>query len=376
MNNSAEMSSHELNVVIVGAGQAGAGLHLPAFRSCAGVRVVGICDPHLSKAREVARAAGVPGAYENLEQALDRGDVNVVSICAPPALHLPLARKALEAGCDVLLEKPMTVTLDEADELMAVHQKTGRKLCVVHQNKFTPGIRRMVEIVRSGEPGDVLQLHLSWLSNGDLDRMTADRGFWCHSIAGGRWAESLPHQLYIAYSLVGELQLRHVEARKRSTRWPWMDADEVLATFESAAGYVTVRMSANLAEKKRSLNLLHGTRSSYAFSYKMATPLSVVPPTFHQYLARTVKSAAATAARIVNGQRADKPHPHLLVIRQFVDHLRDNAEPPTTVEEAYHVMKLTHDFGVAFEKVIRTRDPSSQLVSAKHRAAAIGSARL
>ena len=78
----------------------------------------------------------------------------------------------------------------------------------------------------------MLHLGLTWMTNGDQDRMVIDPNFWCHSIPGGRWAESLPHQLYIAYALVGRMRLLHVAGRKTTDKWPWMAADGPLASWQ------------------------------------------------------------------------------------------------------------------------------------------------
>ncbi len=193
----------------------------------------------------------------------------------------------------------------------------------------------------------MLHLGLTWMTNGDQDRMVIDPNFWCHSIPGGRWAESLPHQLYIAYALVGRMRLLFVTARKTTDKWPWMSADEVDVVLESEQGYVNIRMSANPQEAKRRINVLHGTKASYMFSYKIAMPLAERPRAKRasEYLRRylTLRLRGEDHPKVV-------PSPHERLIRQFVDYVLHDAPNPTSPEEAYHVEELTERFGQEFDR--------------------------
>jgi len=126
-------------VLVVGSGQAGAVKHVPAFAQCPEIEVAGVCDPDLARAQRVAREHGLAGAFTSLEEGLAATGATIISICTPPQTHRDLAIYALEHGADVLLEKPFTITLREAAEVIAAQEKTGRKLSVVHQNKFNWG---------------------------------------------------------------------------------------------------------------------------------------------------------------------------------------------------------------------------------------------
>jgi len=339
----------KVKVLIVGSGVAGAIRHLPFFKNHPEVVLAGMCDPDLGRARRVADENGIAGAYPSLDEGLRQTGARIVSICTPPQTHKDLAIYAFEHGADVLLEKPFAVSLKEAREIVAVQQRTGRKLSVVHQNKFMAGILRMTEIVRRGDAGRVLHIGLTWMTNGDKDRMVIDPNFWCHKIPGGRWAESLPHQLYIAYALVGEMRLLSVAARKTTSKWPWMSADEVDVVLESKDGYVNIRMSANPEEIKRRINILHGTKASYMFSYKTAFALAERP---------NAKLSAELFRRWLGARFLPKPKPiappspHEYVINHFIDYALHDGPNPTSPEEALHVEELNEKFGAEFERVM------------------------
>jgi predicted dehydrogenase len=337
-------------VLIVGSGVAGAVRHLPFFKNNPQVTLAGMCDPDLERARRVAAENGITGAYASLEEGLQQTGARIVSICTPPQTHRDLTIYAFEHGADVLLEKPFAVTLEEARQIVAAQQRTGRKLSVVHQNKFMAGILRMTEIVQRGDAGRVLHVGLTWMTNGDQDRMVIDPNFWCHKIPGGRWAESLPHQLYIAYALVGEMRLLSVAARKTGTKWPWMSADEVDVVLESRDGYVNIRMSAYPDEVKRRINILHGTKASYMFSYKTAFALAERP---NARISMELLRRWAAARLQPKPKAKAPPSPHEHVINAFVDYVLHDGPNPTSPEEALHVEELNEQFGAEFERVMR-----------------------
>ncbi len=352
------MSNNNISVVVVGSGVAGSMFHLPAYRRLSGVQVCAICDVDLERASQVAQDHQVPHTYASLAEALERNNVQVVSICTPPQTHLELATVAMERGCHVLLEKPLTWTLDEADELRKVQQRTGCKLSVVHQQKFTSGVVGVHQLIQSGAIGEIRQLDMVFMRNGYQDRMIIDPNFWCHSIPGGRWAECIPHQFYVAYSLVGKMRLVNVIAKNVSNNWPYLPADEVQVLLESQAGYVTIRLSVNLEERIRAFSILHGTKQAFYFDYNelRKVPPDVASPQeiIRGLIGRSPRLFQKVLQRIGtrHRDRVGDTERHQTVIKRFVRHVIADEPSPTSWEEAYHVMQLTDEFGRVLEKVV------------------------
>lgn len=343
-----------LNVLIVGTGIAGAGLHLPAFQMCPEVTVRGICDSNLELAKKVAREHGIPTAYASLEEALQKENIQAVSICTPPQTHLALATTAMEHGCHVLLEKPMTTTLEEAEALREVQLRTKCKLSVVHQFKWNPGMVRVRQMIDQGTIGKVVQLNMIWLRDGAMDRMIADEKYWANSLNGGRWTECIPHLFYIAYTMVGEMELIDITAKSVTGRWPWLPGDEVQVTLGSSTGYVTIRFSANMEGRRAEINMLYGSKQTVSFDYAgnvkpVPTPLLSFPM-ISEFITR---KSWRIKERIIRGLGLRRSTlglgNHWYVIRRFVDHVLYDAPPPTSFEEAIHTMQLTLEFGKALE---------------------------
>ncbi len=143
-----------MEVAIVGAGEVVNEAHLPAWKKVRGATVTAICDISEDAARNTARRWEIPRYYSQLVELLDHEKPFIVDICTPPATHLALAIQALEAGCNVILEKPMAMSLEDADNIVEAYtqRKDKRlKLTVIHNWLFLPHDREMLSKVESGE---------------------------------------------------------------------------------------------------------------------------------------------------------------------------------------------------------------------------------
>jgi predicted dehydrogenase len=111
------------------------------------VRLVGVVDPDTARADAVAREFGCK-AFGSVEQMLTtHSEVQAVSVTVPTVLHLKVARTLMEAGVDVLIEKPLASTLAEADELLHLATKHGRVAQAGHLERFNPAVRAALPIV-------------------------------------------------------------------------------------------------------------------------------------------------------------------------------------------------------------------------------------
>jgi predicted dehydrogenase len=111
------------------------------------VRLACVVDPNLDRADSVAREFGCR-SFGSVEQMLiTHGEVRAASVAAPTVHHLPVARALMQAGIDVLIEKPLTSSLAEADELVAVAAAQQRIVQVGHLERFNPAVRATVPLL-------------------------------------------------------------------------------------------------------------------------------------------------------------------------------------------------------------------------------------
>ncbi|MDI7276302.1 MAG: Gfo/Idh/MocA family oxidoreductase [Anaerolineae bacterium] len=128
-------------------------------------RIEVICDPApraLEGAASLFKEAGLqpPPVVPDLGELLDRyaGGLEVALIATPHVYHHDQARACLEAGLDVLLEKPMVMSADEARSLIETRDRTGRLLVVAFQGSLSPQVRTAARLLRSGELGQILNI--------------------------------------------------------------------------------------------------------------------------------------------------------------------------------------------------------------------------
>jgi predicted dehydrogenase len=134
---------HRIRAGVVGAGHMGT-YHILAFMELWDVELVGIADTNVGKAEEVARTYGIQAFADHRELAKV---VDVVTVAVPTEQHYQVARDFLEAGVHVLVEKPMTPTLEEAKELFRLARERRRVLHVGHVERFNGAVQELRKIV-------------------------------------------------------------------------------------------------------------------------------------------------------------------------------------------------------------------------------------
>jgi predicted dehydrogenase len=146
---SSTLSESPINVAVIGAGAFGRN-HARVYRQLqqAGtVRLVGVVDPDTARADAVAREFDCK-AFGSVDQMLmTHGEVQAASVAVPTVLHLDVARTLMETGIDVLVEKPVTATLGEADELIRAASEHKRVAQVGHLERFNPAVRATLPLI-------------------------------------------------------------------------------------------------------------------------------------------------------------------------------------------------------------------------------------
>ena len=125
--------------------------------------IVALCDPAPGRAEALRAELGLEGArvYDDAAAMLAAERLDLVSVATPPSTHAALSIQALEAGVDVLVEKPMAPSLEECDAMIAAAKDNGRLLSVVAQNRFRDDIATLKEVLDSGLAGPVTHAQVS-----------------------------------------------------------------------------------------------------------------------------------------------------------------------------------------------------------------------
>lgn len=148
-----------VKVGIIGAGFMG-GMHAQAYPLLKNARLVAIADPRADKAKETADKCAAK-VYSGADELIADKDIDVVDICVPTFMHKEYTLKAAAAGKHVLCEKPIALSLDEADEMIAACKKAGVKFMVAQVLRFWPEYVELKKIYDSGKLGKMLSLTCS-----------------------------------------------------------------------------------------------------------------------------------------------------------------------------------------------------------------------
>ncbi|HTF63078.1 MAG TPA: Gfo/Idh/MocA family oxidoreductase [Edaphobacter sp.] len=144
-----------LKTAVIGTGFMGR-VHLEALRRVEHVDVIAVAGRQMEPAKKLAEGYGVPEAFDSYDELLKNPELDAVHVCTPNASHYPIVKAALQAGKNVLCEKPVAVSTQEAEELAALAAETGLRNCVCHNLRFYPMVQQMRRMREAGELGEVL----------------------------------------------------------------------------------------------------------------------------------------------------------------------------------------------------------------------------
>jgi len=145
-----------LRILLVGSGYA-ASHHAGGWLAVADyAELVGIASPDEGAARALAQRHGAQGVWPSLEAALSEARFDIVDICAPLAVHGRLVRQAAAAGCHIMCQKPLDISLEAAIETALAAQQAGVRLMVHENYRFRPWIRSIEAQLRGGAVGRLL----------------------------------------------------------------------------------------------------------------------------------------------------------------------------------------------------------------------------
>ncbi|MCY0887260.1 MAG: Gfo/Idh/MocA family oxidoreductase [Alicyclobacillaceae bacterium] len=149
--------SGEIRVGIIGCNGIARGKHLPSLKKLNTVQMVAFCDIVVDRAASAAADYGVKDAMvtEDYRRLLENPAVDVVHICTPNDMHAEITVAALEAGKQVMCEKPMAKTAAGARLMVEAAERTGNKLTIGYQNRFRPDSLYLHQVCEAGDLGHI-----------------------------------------------------------------------------------------------------------------------------------------------------------------------------------------------------------------------------
>ncbi|HIC94537.1 MAG TPA: Gfo/Idh/MocA family oxidoreductase [Anaerolineae bacterium] len=163
---------------------------LDVYAAMPDLRVVAVADVDAARRQEAAERYGaIP--FADAADLLAAPDVDVVAICTPPHTHAPLSLAAARAGKHIFCEKPLALSLEEADAAIAAAERHRVRLTVDYVLRHNPLNRRLHALLRSGVLGPLL--HMSLENQATDEHLKPDHWFWDPARSGGIWVEHGVH---------------------------------------------------------------------------------------------------------------------------------------------------------------------------------------
>jgi len=293
------------------------------------VRLVGVVDPDTARADAVAREFGCK-SFGSVEQMLmTHSEVQAASVAVPTVLHLGVARALMEAGVDVLIEKPVAATLGEADELLRLALEHKRVAQVGHLERFNPAVRATLPLIKRPMFFEVHRLSVFSPRALDVDVVL----------------DLMIHDLDVVLTFVksGVKEIRAVGLPILSGK---VDIANVRIEFESGcvANFTASRVSTERVRKLRFfqagqyISIDYGRQDVLVFSVGSAVGNAV---------GNAVGSPAGMAGEpSVNPQiQMAKPpitaeEPLLAEIKAFLQSVRDRSRPVVSLEDGRRALEL------------------------------------
>jgi UDP-N-acetyl-2-amino-2-deoxyglucuronate dehydrogenase len=315
---------------IVGCGHI-AKKHVDAIAATDGAELVAVCDTNPDRMAPIARE-GIRG-YTDLEQMLKDSPVDVVSICTPSGLHAELAIRAAEAGKHLVVEKPMAMTLDEADRMIDACEKNGVLMTVVHPNRFRPAVIELKRRMEEGAFGTIGHANATvrWNRNQSYYDQAPWRG--TRSMDGGVLMNQAIHNLDLLLWLMGDVE---EVASYQATRIRRIEAEDtsvsVLRFKSGALGVIEAAVTVyprNLEESlaifgEKGTAVIGGPTANWVKTWRFAD--------------LTEEEAQATIARV-----EEDPYGvpgHQCIIEDMTEAIRTGRQPKITGEDGRRALGL------------------------------------
>lgn len=187
-----------LKVGIVGCGKIADG-HVEEIQKMPELaRIVGVCDREPIMAEQIAMRYGLAYHTTDVDRLLAEQKPDVLHITTPPASHLPLARQAMDAGCHVYVEKPMTLSLADTKALVAHAEKTKKKVTIGYTYLFDPPALEMRALIREGVLGDIVHVESFYgynLAGAYGSAILGDPNHWVLKLPGQLLHNNIDHLL-------------------------------------------------------------------------------------------------------------------------------------------------------------------------------------
>lgn len=228
----------ELRYAVIGCGRISPN-HIEAAKNN-GLNIVALCDIVPERMQETITGFHLnpdTPQYTDYREMLAKEKPELVAVCTESGKHAQIALDVIAAGCNVIIEKPIALSLEDADRIIALAKEKNVKVCACHQNRFNKSVRKIREAVEEGRFGRMLHgtAHIRWNRGKAYYDQAKWRGTWEQD--GGALMNQCIHNIDLLRWMMGD-EAEEVFAYTDNLTHPFIEAEDVglaLVRFRSGA---------------------------------------------------------------------------------------------------------------------------------------------
>jgi len=191
----------KIGIGIVGAGWVADNIHAPCHMKNPSAKIVAVADILEKAAKSLAQKYGCKAWYTDYKKMFERSDIDVIDICVPNYRHADISVSATEAGKNVICEKPLAISVEQADKMVASAKRHGVKLMYAENSLFAPALTRAKGIIDEGGIGKILYIEARETHSGSHSPFAIQKKYsgggcllhlGCHPVGESLWLIDKP----------------------------------------------------------------------------------------------------------------------------------------------------------------------------------------
>lgn len=333
--------SRRYEVGVVGCGSIANERHIPALQANPRVSLSTVYDHNWPNAEKTAEDHDIINIYDDYESFL-ASDLDLITISTPPFTHAEYAVNALEAGTNVLCEKPMAVELEDAQRMVTAADESSTELGIVHNFLYSRSVRKARRLVEEGAFGDI-----RYVKGVQFSSPRRDLPSWYIDLPGGLFFDESPHLLYLIESFIGSLDVVSATAQKNDRSGQPLES--VTATFDGVDG------------RQGQLSMIFDAPLSEWFFVICGTKRLAVVDIFRDIIVHVGQENSHSPVEVLQtalsgmgqfGYGAVKSGVHMIqgdlffgfetLLDQYLNSLESSAASPVTPEQGYKILEGSH----------------------------------
>jgi predicted dehydrogenase len=327
--------------------------HVKGWTALSNYQVHTVFDIDPVALEKAAANPAVKGTASSLEELIDRCDV--VDICTPPFNHTEVALAAIRKRRDLLIEKPVVLTRFKWEQLVDAAREAGTKICAMFNQKFLPQAMLARRWIDEGRIGQVIRVRTEQYDNPRHDRMLGEPHHWSHRLPGGRWLETLPHDVYLIRFFAGEVELTSAAVLFGTRAGQEIRPSEILITLKGSDCLAEVHYSSTCERRQRNI-VITGTRGSIEIRSGLVATLSTLTASrLKNEVGMPFVEAMETLVQLIPDRvrwwsnRLKRIPPHSRLIAETARYFDGGAPAPTSWEEIGNVVECCEAAGREIE---------------------------